>query len=67
MTDQTTDASAKADKATTENADDIRANAVAAMEDIEATEPTPTQAELDAIKRGEHHSKASYKTRQTKA
>jgi len=67
MTEQTADTSAKAEKLNAEASDDVRARAVAAMEDVEATEPTPTQAELDAIKRGEHQAKASYKTRQTKA
>lgn len=44
--------------------DEVRANAVAAMEEMEAIQPTPTQEELNRIHRGET---ASYKTRQTKA
>lgn len=47
-----------------QRSDDIRANAVAAMEEVEAMQPTPTQDELNRSHRGEP---AAYKTRQTKA
>lgn len=49
--------------------DDVRARAVADAEAAEENTPTPTQAELDRIKRGEHleGKAASYKTRQAKA
>ena len=63
-------AAAAGAKATDESKDgaqrseDIRANAVAAMEEVEAMQPTPTQDELNRIHRGEP---AAYKTRQTKA
>lgn len=50
--------------------EDIRARAVAAMEEVEAIEPTPSQAELDRMKTGEAHLEAGkaagYKTRQSK-
>lgn len=52
----------EATKAKVAEHDDVRAAAVAAMEEVEAMTPTPTQAELDAMMRGD-----SYKTRQTKA
>lgn len=47
-----------------QRADDVRANAVAAMEEVEAMQPTPTQEELNKIHRGEP---GGYKTRQSKA
>lgn len=51
--------------------DDVRARAVADAEAADAEVPTPTQAELDAIKRGEHSLEAGksggYRTRQAKA
>lgn len=53
---------AKVDEA--QRADDVRANAVAAMEEVEAMQPTPTQEELNKIHRGEP---GGYKTRQSKA
>ncbi len=55
---------AEPSKAKVEENDDVRAAAVAAMEEVEAMTPTPTQSELDAIKRGEP---GGYKTRQSKA
>jgi hypothetical protein len=55
-------AATKVDEA--QRADDIRANAVAAMEEVEAMQPTPTQEELNKIHRGEP---GGYKTRQSKA
>ena len=42
---------------------DIVAETDAAMDET----PTPTQAELDAMKLGENHKAAGYKTRQAKA
>ena len=49
---------------------DVRANAVAAMEEVESTEPTPSQAELDRMKTGSAHIEAGkaggYRTRQSK-
>jgi hypothetical protein len=53
---------AKVDEA--QRADDVRANSVAAMEEVEAMQPTPTQEELNKIHRGEP---GGYKTRQSKA
>ncbi len=48
--------------------DDVRARAVADGEAADAEVPTPTQAELDAVKRGETVGKsAGYRTRQAKA
>ena len=49
--------------------DDVRARAVADAEAADAEVPTPTQAELDAIKRGDHQAAKSvgYRTRQAKA
>jgi hypothetical protein len=55
-------AATKADEA--QRADDVRANAVAAMEEMEAIQPTPTQDELNKVHRGES---GTYKTRQSKA
>jgi hypothetical protein len=46
--------------------DDVRARAVAAAEEADAETPSPTQEELDAVKRGDHHP-SKYKTRQAKA
>lgn len=46
---------------------DVRADAVAAQEATDALTPTPTQAELDAAKRGENPDGKGYKTRQAKA
>ena len=50
---------------------DIKASAVAAVEEIERTTPTPTQNELDAVKLGQHNldrdpKTGAYKTRQLK-
>jgi hypothetical protein len=54
-----------------EDNDDVRARAVAEAEAAADEIPTPTQAEMDAIKRGDHHPEAgksgTYKTRQTRA
>jgi hypothetical protein len=47
-----------------QRADDVRANSVAAMEEVEGMQPTPTQDELNRIHRGEA---GAYKTRQSKA
>ena len=55
-------AAVKVDEA--QRADDVRANAVAAMEEVEAMQPTPTQDELNKIHRSEP---GGYKTRQSKA
>jgi hypothetical protein len=55
-------AAAKDDEA--QRANDVRANAVAAMEEVEAMQPTPTQDELNKIHRSEP---GGYKTRQSKA
>ena len=55
-------AAAKDDEA--QRVDDVRANSVAAMDEVEAMQPTPTQEELNKIHRGEP---GGYKTRQSKA
>jgi len=55
-------AAAKDDEA--QRVDDVRANSVAAMDVVEAMQPTPTQEELNKIHRGEP---GGYKTRQSKA
>lgn len=47
--------------------DDVRARAVADAEAADAEVPTPTQAELDAVKRGEQPKSGGYRTRQAKA
>jgi hypothetical protein len=66
MADQTNNAADTAD-----SSDDVRARAVAAAEAAADEAPTPTQAELDAVKLGQHHAdvgkSGAYKTRQTKA
>jgi hypothetical protein len=59
MTDEEKKAADQAAKAKAE----VVAETEAATDEV----PTPSQAELDAVKLGEHHKAAGYKTRQAKA
>ena len=71
MSDTDTKQDAGKAKVADEDDEDVRARSVTAMEEVEAIESTPSQAELDRMKTGEAHIEAGkaggYRTRQSKA